>query len=166
MTAKEICQALESNQNRPERVAVFFREIEDIDQFEPESKSKFKDTTDDATEQLFTELRTTIKQALSPENVFTYQVCSRGVYRCSDSKWLDLQIRWRDKPSKASYLAAFQDDFYTTVKRQIDYHMTKARAKEILYDEVLEHAIQCKTLNARYFPRERLLAQVSGHLCP
>lgn len=60
------------------------------------------------------------------------------------------------------YLRKFQDDFYTVIKRQIDYHMSQARPKDILYDEILEHSIQCRILAERYFPRDDILAKVKA----
>ncbi|CAF0944155.1 unnamed protein product [Didymodactylos carnosus] len=120
--------------------------IEDIDEFDSKMKPKFNDTIDDATEPLLAELKTTIQHTLPSENIFTYRV------------------RWCDESSRSIYLIQFKDDFYTAIQRQIDYHMTKTRTKEILYDEVLEHAIQCKTLNERYFPRDYLLAQIKSYV--
>jgi hypothetical protein len=39
--------------------------------------------------------------------------------------------------------------------------MTQVQAKNVLYDEILEHAIQCRMLNERYFPRDEILEKVS-----
>jgi hypothetical protein len=38
--------------------------------------------------------------------------------------------------------------------------MTQVQAKDVLYDEILEHAIQCRILNKRYFPRDEILEKV------
>lgn len=69
-------------------------------------------------------------------------------------------MRWLDQSSKAKYLARFQEDIFALMKRQINYHMGKMRKTNDLYDEVLEHAMQCQRLHERYFPRENLLKQV------
>jgi hypothetical protein len=65
-----------------------------------------------------------------------------------------------DELNRKEYLAKFQDDFFVAIKRQIDYHMEKARIKDILYDEILEHSIQCKMFNKRYCPRVDILTKV------
>jgi hypothetical protein len=38
--------------------------------------------------------------------------------------------------------------------------MTQIQAKDVLYDEILEHAIQCRILNERYFPRDEIFEKV------
>ncbi len=38
--------------------------------------------------------------------------------------------------------------------------MTKVQAKDVLYDEIVEHAIQCQMLNQNYFPRNEILEKV------
>jgi hypothetical protein len=38
--------------------------------------------------------------------------------------------------------------------------MTQVQAKDVSYDEILEHAIQCRTLNQRYFSRDEVLDKV------
>ncbi|CAF4171236.1 unnamed protein product [Rotaria sp. Silwood2] len=38
--------------------------------------------------------------------------------------------------------------------------MTKVQAKHVLYDEILEHAIQCRTLNEHFFSRDEILEKV------
>ncbi len=75
LTAKEIYRALENNEKSPQRMVIFFREIEDIDEFSVNLKSKFIDMNDE-TEQLFNELKNAIGNQLSPENQFIYRVCS------------------------------------------------------------------------------------------
>jgi len=75
VTAKEIYRALENNEKSPQRMVIFFREIEDIDEFSLNLKSKFIDINDE-TEQLFNELKSAIGNQLPPENQFMYRVCS------------------------------------------------------------------------------------------
>jgi hypothetical protein len=71
-----------------------------------------------------------------------------------------LQIEWTNEANKNEYLARFQEDFYNVVKRQIDYHMVKVRPKDILYDEILEHSIQCRMLDERFCARDDILEKV------
>ncbi len=73
VTSQEIHQALQNNKNRPQRMAVFFREIKDIHDLDPKLKSKFSDTNDE-TLQLLNDTKTCIRNALPPENIFTYRV--------------------------------------------------------------------------------------------
>ncbi|CAF1181407.1 unnamed protein product [Rotaria sordida] len=143
VTAKEIYQALNNNKNQPQRIVAFFREIEDIDHFDSKLKVKFSDTNDEHGELVLTDLKTFIETELGPNNIFTYR------------------IKWTDESSRMKYLADFKDDFYNAIKNQIDYHMKQTRTKDSLYDEVVEHAIQCRMLNERYFPRDNILAQAS-----
>lgn len=70
-----------------------------------------------------------------------------------------------DKENRAGYLVQFQNDFFSIIQRQIDFHMSQIRPKGILYDEVLEHAIHCKILHERYFPRDEIFEQVAKFLC-
>ena len=60
------------------------------------------------------------------------------------------------------YFTQFYDDFYQGIKSQIDYHMKsyENQQKHILYNQILEHAIQCNLLTQRYFPRKDLIEQV------
>ncbi|CAF3603595.1 unnamed protein product [Rotaria sordida] len=143
VTAKEIYQALNNNKNQPQRIVAFFREIEDIDHFDSKLKVKFSDTNDEHGELVLTDLKTFIETELGPNNIFTYR------------------IKWTDESSRMKYLADFKDDFYNAIKNQIDYHMKQTRTKDSLYDEVVEHAIQCRMLNERYFPRDNILTQAS-----
>jgi hypothetical protein len=39
--------------------------------------------------------------------------------------------------------------------------MTKVQVKDVLYDEILEHAIQCRMLNEHHFPRNEILERVN-----
>jgi len=73
VTAKEIYRALENNTNSQHRMIVCFREIEDIDQFVEKIKPKFVDTTEEI-EKLFDEIRTTLRNTISAENILTYRV--------------------------------------------------------------------------------------------
>ncbi len=78
VTAKEIYRALKRNESCPQRMVVFFREIEDIDGMDPDIKKKFIDSNDEG-EQLFNDTKTDIRNALSSENIFTYSVCTNEV---------------------------------------------------------------------------------------
>lgn len=69
-------------------------------------------------------------------------------------------MNWKDVSNRADYLVKFQTDFYTVIKQQIDYYMKQVRTKDVLYDEILEHAIQCRVLNERYFSRDEILEKV------
>lgn len=48
------------------------------------------------------------------------------------------------------------------MKSQIDFHMNIAenQQKNLLYNQVLEHAIQCNLLTQRYFPRLDIMSEV------
>ncbi|CAF4105784.1 unnamed protein product, partial [Adineta steineri] len=141
VTAKEIIRALENNAIDHQRMVSFFREIEDIDQLDARLKSKLADT-DNETEVLLNEIKSNIREKLPRENQFTYRV------------------NWKNDSHRINYLIKFQNDFYNVIKQQIDYYMTQVRTKDVLYDEILEHAIQCQTLNERYFPRDEILEKV------
>lgn len=65
-----------------------------------------------------------------------------------------------NESNRAKYLKKFEEDFFAVVKRQIDYHMAYVCKKDALYDEILEHTIQCKILHERYFPRDDILEKV------
>jgi hypothetical protein len=137
-----------------------FREVEDIDQFDAKIKSKFIDTTEE-TEKLFHDTKTAIRNALSAENILTYRV------------------KWNDTSSRKIYMDKFKQELTDAIKRQIDYHLAglinteqnipmnekisqvPSRSKDILYDEILEHAVQCKMLNERYCPRQDILKKVT-----
>lgn len=69
-------------------------------------------------------------------------------------------MKWNDSANKAKYLNTFKNDFIQALKRQIDYHLCQRRPKNVLFDEVLEHAIQCKSLQKQYFPRLDIMEQV------
>ena len=69
-----------------------------------------------------------------------------------------------NETNRAEYLARFQEDFFTIIKRQIDYHMARIRSNDILYDEILEHSIHCKMLDERYFPRDEIFEQVKSFI--
>ncbi|CAF3802489.1 unnamed protein product [Rotaria sordida] len=123
-------------------MVAFFREIKDIDELDIKLKSKLIDT-DDETEILLNQIKSSIREKLPLENQFNYRV-----------------VNWKDVSNRIDYLVKFQTDFYTVIKRQIDYYMTKVQAKDILYDEILEHAIQCRMLNERYCSRNEILEKV------
>ncbi len=62
--------------------------------------------------------------------------------------------------NRIDYLTKFQTNFYTVIKQQIDYYMKQVRKKDVLYDEILEHAIQCRILNERYYSRNEIIEKV------
>jgi hypothetical protein len=78
VTAKEIYRALKNNESCPQRMVVFFREIEDIDDIDPTIKTKFIDSNEEV-EQLFNDTKTDIRRGLPSENIFTYSVCTNIV---------------------------------------------------------------------------------------
>ena len=143
VTAKEIYRALENNKESSQRMAIFYREIEDIQASSFNLKSKFIDTNSE-TEELFNDLKNTINNQIPAENQFIYKV------------------HWTDQSNRMEYLRKFQDDFYAALKRQIDYHMSQAGPKDALYNEILEHAIQCRILNERYFPRDDIVDKIKA----
>ena len=57
-------------------------------------------------------------------------------------------------------METFRNDFTAALTRQIDYHLSQRGPKNALYDEVVEHAIQCKRLQKQYFPRPDIMDQV------
>lgn len=81
VTADEIYRALSNNETRPQRVVAIFREIEDLDQFEPNLQAKFTDENDAMIKNLLDSIKTTIRNALPKENLLTYKVC-RQERRC------------------------------------------------------------------------------------
>ncbi|CAF4038756.1 unnamed protein product [Rotaria magnacalcarata] len=141
VTSQEIYRALQNNDQQPQRMVAFFRELKDIDDLDSKLKLKFSDT-DEETQKLLDDTKTLIRDALLPENVFAYRV------------------NWKDETNKNVYLTKFQEDFYNVLKNQIDYHMTQTRPKDKLYEEVLEHSIQCKMLDERYCSRDDILEKV------
>ncbi|CAF4251319.1 unnamed protein product [Rotaria sp. Silwood2] len=145
VTAKEIVRALENNAIDPQRMVAFFREIEDINELDIKLKSKLIDT-DHETEILLNQIKSNIRERLPLENQFNYRV------------------NWKDVSDRINYLVKFQNDFYTVIKRQIDYYITQIPAKDILYDEILEHAIQCRMLNKRYCSRDEILEKVRAYV--
>jgi hypothetical protein len=72
------------------------------------------------------------------------------------------QVKWNDLVDRKIYMDKFKQDLTDAIKRQIDYHLTGLiKSNSILYDEILEHAIQCKMLSERYCPRENVLKKVN-----
>lgn len=149
-TAKEIYRALEMNRNQQERMAVFFRETVDL-----EGEGEEGDAYDKT---LLEELKVDIRKDLSA-NIFHYQVSSICA-KLNDRSTCIFQVQWLDQTNKMNYLAQFQDDFYALVKRQIDSHISQVKSMNPLYDEILQHALQCQRLQERYFSREHLLQQI------
>ncbi len=74
------------------------------------------------------------------------------------------QVHWNDIKQRTEYFSRFFDEFFAAIKSQIDFHMEQYQIKQtktsVLYDQVLEHAIQCNMLTQRYFPRQDILEQV------
>jgi hypothetical protein len=86
VTAKEIVRALENNAFDPQRMVLFFREIEDIDELDVTLKSKLIDT-DDETEILLNQIKSSIQEKLPLENQFHYRVCSNEIYQTIYSRF-------------------------------------------------------------------------------
>lgn len=63
------------NENRPERMVAFFRDIEDFDKFQSDLKAKFTDDNDEMTEKLLNDTKTIIRDKLPDDKIFTYKVC-------------------------------------------------------------------------------------------
>ncbi|CAF1283540.1 unnamed protein product [Didymodactylos carnosus] len=157
VTAKEIYQAIENNRNKvANRILCFIREITDIDHHLHEhDASKYVDMCDgeidiEAVDYL-NELKTTIKTALPPENI---KIC---------------MIRWSNLKSRETYLQQFSEDFYLMVKNQIDKCVkTQPQLMKLLDDslqyEILEHAIQCKSLTSRFFGRLDILEKIEEYM--
>lgn len=75
-------------------------------------------------------------------------------------KTIVFQVKWNDKSSRDEYMKTFKRQFADIIKQQIDYHLTRHQSKDTLYNEVLEHSIQCKMLNKSYFPRKDAVDKV------
>ncbi|CAF1086333.1 unnamed protein product [Rotaria sp. Silwood1] len=142
VTAKEIYRALQNNKTS-RRILCFFREIIDIEELD----SKFREI-EDATEAqlLLNEIKNVLHQSLDSMDIRTYR------------------IHWNDTKQRTEYFTKFFDDFFDSMKNQIDYHMEQSCNKRAtidpLYDQIIEHAIQCNLLIQRYFPRKDILEQV------
>jgi hypothetical protein len=69
-----------------------------------------------------------------------------------------------DENDRKKYFSQFFDDFYQAIKSQIDFHMKTYvnQQKNLLYNQIFEHAIQSNLLIQRYFPRQDLLEQVKN----
>ena len=61
------------------------------------------------------------------------------------------------------YLSTFFDDFYHAVQSQIDYHMNihQNKRENLLYNQIVEHAIQCNLLIQGFFSRPDIFEQVN-----
>lgn len=86
VTAKEIIRALENNAIDPQRMVSFFREIEDIDELDVQLKSNLIDT-DDETEILLNQIKSSIRKKLPLENQFNYRVYSNEIYQTIYSRF-------------------------------------------------------------------------------
>jgi hypothetical protein len=65
-------------------------------------------------------------------------------------------------------MKTFKRQFADVIKQQIDYYLMHyqlndiSNDKVVLYNEVLEHSIQCKMLNKSYYPRKDILDRVKS----
>ncbi|CAF1262624.1 unnamed protein product [Rotaria magnacalcarata] len=145
VTAKEIYRTLKNNKNRPRRIVCFLREIIDIEELD----SKYRETeNEDEIKNLLDQTKNSLRQSLDSSDIYTYQV------------------RWNDETAREKYFSQFFDDFYHAIKLQIDFHMKSQenQQKDILYNQILEHAIQSNLLTQRYFPRQDILEQIKNYM--
>ncbi|CAF4417932.1 unnamed protein product [Rotaria sp. Silwood2] len=85
------------------------------------------------------------------------------LYKYCRTKYnIQFQIQWNDENNRTKYFSQFFEDFYHAITSQIDFHMKtyENQQKNFLYNQILEHAIQCNLLIQRYFPRQDILEQV------
>ena len=93
-----------------------------------------------------------IPAALKSSNIYKYQV-----------RWSPDGIT---RQHHSEYLEQFNDDFYRSMKEQID-RCAQARLRitpDELQHEVLEHAIQCKTYVSKFHGRTDVLSKVGTKL--
>ena len=159
VTEKEIVKGILTASNRNQRTLCFFREIEDIYEHLSDRKaSKYIDlcppndgqpVVDHEAETLLNRLKCTrIPGVLQPENIFSYKV-----------RWTPDGI---DRHRHADYIAQFNDDFYQSIRQQID-QCAKSNVmmfSDPLEREVLEHAIKCKTYIAKFHGRTDIITKV------
>lgn len=159
MTEKEIVKGILNASNANERALCFIREIENITEHISESKAdKFIDLTrstdgtvvvDQEAEQLLNRLKNErIPSVLKPENIYTYRV-----------PWKPGGI---SRTAHAEYLSKFHDDFYKSLKDQIDCCIRHrlSTITDPLEHEIQEHAIQCKTYVSKFHGRTDVLQHV------
>lgn len=159
MTEKEIINGILNVSNANERTLCFIREIENIAQNISDSKAeKFIDLTrsedgtviiDREAENLLNRLKNErIPSVLKQENIYTYKV-----------PWKTAGINRTDH---AEYLSKFHDDFYQSLKEQIDRCIQSrlSTMTDPLEHEIQEHAIQCKTYVAKFHGRTDVLEHV------
>ncbi|CAF4104336.1 unnamed protein product, partial [Didymodactylos carnosus] len=141
-------QAGNWNAMQNEIMLCFIREISDIDTHMSEKDlSKYMDS-DKEVEQLLNTLKLEIQNTLEPSNVKIHRV------------------EWSNLKSKENYLQQFADDFYLSVKNQIDQCMQQQQIEvqktlnDSLYVGVLEHALQYRTLVSRFYERNDILEKI------
>ncbi|CAF1533025.1 unnamed protein product, partial [Rotaria sordida] len=145
VTAKEIYRALKNNINKSRRIICFFREIIDIEELD----SKYREIENaDETKKLLEKIKNLLHQSIDSSDIYTYR------------------IRWNDENNRIKYFSQVFEDFYHAIKSQIDFHLIKyeKQQKNFLYNQILEHAIQCNLLTQRYFPRQDILEQIKNYI--
>ena len=161
MTEKEIIDGILAANDANARTLCFFREIVDIrDHLTDEKAPKYIDmlseekdhalVVDQEAVKLLDRLKNSrVPSALQASNIFKYEV-----------RWSSAGI---DRQHHAEYIEKFNNDFYTAMKAQID-RCAQSRATiapTSLQQEVLEHAIQCKTYVSKFHGRSDVLSHVS-----
>ena len=159
MTEKEIVKGILAAPKANQRALCFFREIDDIyDHLADSRASKFIDmkssdtgelVIDSEAETLLNRLKQTrIPNALQSQNIFSYRV-----------HWKSDGINRRDH---AEYISQFNQDFHHAIQQQID-HCVQSNAMIVsdpLQNEIMEHAIQCKTYLAKFHGRTDVIDKV------
>ncbi|CAF0992020.1 unnamed protein product [Adineta ricciae] len=159
ITEKEIVNGILGAKDANERTLCFLRDIVDIRDHLSDSKAaKYIDmssssTIDEDAEKLLERLKTVrIPNALKSSNIYKYQV-----------RWSPDGIT---RQRHSEYLEQFNDDFYRSMKEQID-RCAQARLKiapDELQHEVLEHAIQCKTYVSKFHGRTDVLSKLEKYI--
>ncbi|CAF3813414.1 unnamed protein product, partial [Rotaria sp. Silwood1] len=145
VTAKEIYRALKNNMNKSRRIIFFYRNILDIEELD----SKYRETENtDETKKLLEKINNLLHRSIDSSDIYTYK------------------IRWNDKNNRIKYFSQFFEDCYHAIKSQIDFHMKtyENQQNNILYNQILEHAIQCNLLIQRYFPRQDIFEQIKNYI--
>ncbi|CAF1109225.1 unnamed protein product [Adineta steineri] len=145
VTAQEIYRALKNNINQSRRIICFFRDLIDIDELD----SKFHDTENESESQkLLDDIKHLLNQTIHSSDIYTYR------------------LRWKDEHDRTKYLSQFFNDFYDAIKTQIDFHMKifENKQENQLYNQILEHAIQCNLLVQRFFPRPDIFQQIKTYI--
>ncbi|CAF1376711.1 unnamed protein product, partial [Adineta steineri] len=145
VTAQEIYRALLNNKHKPRRILCFFRELTDIDELD----SKFHDNEDKIeSKQLLNDIKNLLQQSVDSSEIYTYK------------------LQWNNENDRKKYLSKFFDDFYQAVKLQIDFHMKiyENKQENLLYNQIIEHAIQCNSLVQRFFPRPEVFQQIKTYI--